>query len=858
MANKSTYSAASRTGITVMTIIFLWCFGVALLIVILNMLLGFADNDAEFRTAFLSMTEEREFETLQHYLELSQRYKTASEDEASAMAETLQTYQKRYNPLNTNLRFQVTDSDGTLLLTNDPNAGTIQTEMASDVYPVTIITEERDIQESVHFDDPLKSFSEIVYGDNSRFLSNPADFQLWFFSDDDVDNAYHQSLPIVQGREPYTDYMVFRSEEEAKEFDYTAAYGKLCTWEIVATSAKNLAEIEDENGQLRSSVVTSVTDSDDADEKETLVLPDEYLESDETKTVVKYKAYGAESEFEVPLAQYYEMKNRGKTVVAANPELEKKLTSGLDITIRGQNIKTLSCDIRTYLPEELTVDDTIKTNYAVFHSLFRHGEWSVIAMFVFLVLAVISGILMCSWAAEPDENGEVNVSPVHGIIYEFFWLLPALVFMAAVFLLQSLLDANSSYRLIAVFSVGMVFCISACSVLWLYTTAVRTKTGKFWSSFGFVRVLNFLFSMLRIGTVSIGAFVLYALFLFLINVFVLPQMDIWMMLPIIVLDVLTVIGVSYCIYSYFELHRHVRQMETGDFSPADHAIPLGGDFSRFDRSLNEITDRVSEIVAKQTKAEHLRTELITNVSHDLKTPLTSIVNYVDLLSREPMASENAAEYLDVLKRQAAKLKKLTVDLVDASKASTGNLTVELMPTDIQVLLSQLAGEYEGQLAEKSLSMVMNAPEEPIMILADGRHIWRVFDNLLNNAGKYALAGTRIYLDVRKIGDEVEISLKNISAMPLNISPDALMERFVRGDASRHTEGSGLGLSIAKDLTSLQNGKLLLETDGDLFKAILRFPIYHLPEPEFSPESALPDAEYLPEQQNEIPETEEES
>ena len=856
MAKKRASSSASRSAVVVMTIIFLWCFGVALLIVILNMLLGFADNDAEFRTAFLSMTEEREYDTLQHYLELTQRSKTATAEEAAIMAETLQTYQQRYNPQNTNLRFQATDSDGKILLTNDPQAGKRQTEMASDVYSVTIITEERDYTENAHFDDPLKSFSEIVYGDNSRFLRNPEDYQLWFFSDDDVDNAYHQTVPIVQGRGPVTGVLFFDSEDEAKAFDYTGVYGRLCTWEIVAMSAKNLAENEIE--QKKTTVTASVTENSTAAETGTRITQNEESVGDGSQTVVKYTYYDAETDFEVPLAQYYEMKNRGKTIVAADPVLEEKLMSGLDITIRGLNIKTLSCDIRTYLPEQLTVDDTIKTNYAVFHSLFRHGEWSVIAMFAFLVLSVVSGILMCSWAVEPDEEGKVSVSRVHGIIFELYWLLPALTFMAAGLLLKNLLRANSSYRLIAVFSVGMVLCISACSVLWLYTTAVRTKTGTFWSSFGVARVLNFLFSMLRVGTVSIGAFVLYSLFIFLLNVLVMPQMDFRLMLPVIALDILTVIGMSYCIYSYFELHRHVRQMETGDFSPADHAIPLGGDFSRFDRSLNEITDRVSEIVAKQTKAEHLRTELITNVSHDLKTPLTSIVNYVDLLSREPMASENAAEYLDVLKRQAAKLKKLTVDLVDASKASTGNLTVELMPTDIQVLLSQLAGEYEGQLADKSLSMVMNAPEEPIMILADGRHIWRVFDNLLNNAGKYALAGTRIYLDVRKISDEVEITLKNVSAMPLNISPDALMERFVRGDASRHTEGSGLGLSIAKDLTALQNGKLLLETDGDLFKAILRFPIYHPPVLEIAPGSEQLDAEPQPEQLPDTPEPKEES
>ena len=290
----------------------------------------------------------------------------------------------------------------------------------------------------------------------------------------------------------------------------------------------------------------------------------------------------------------------------------------------------------------------------------------------------------------------------------------------------------------------------------------------------------------------------------------------------------------YCIYAYFELHKHVREMESGNFEPATHPLPLGGDFARFDDSLNDITHSIEDVVARQTRAEHLRTELITNVSHDLKTPLTSIVNYVDLLSREPMQTEAAGEYLDVLRRQAARLKKLTIDLVDASKASTGNLNVELMPTDLQVLLSQIAGEYEGQLAAKELSLVLNAPEEPLTILADGRQIWRVFDNLLNNACKYALTGTRVYLDVCAENDLVKITLKNISALPLNVSPEVLMERFVRGDASRHTEGSGLGLSIARDLTALQNGILALSTDGDLFKVHLEFPLYHAPE---EPESA---------------------
>ena len=234
------------------------------------------------------------------------------------------------------------------------------------------------------------------------------------------------------------------------------------------------------------------------------------------------------------------------------------------------------------------------------------------------------------------------------------------------------------------------------------------------------------------------------------------------------------------------------------------------------------------MVARQMKAEHLRTELITNVSHDLKTPLTSIVNYVDLLSREQIGSEAAQEYLDVLRRQAARLKKLTTDLVDASKASTGNITVEKQTTNVQVLLDQFGGEYEERLRQNDLELVLSLPDPSVYILADGRLIMRVFDNLLNNACKYALKGTRVYLNASADAQTVTISMKNISAAPLNVSPDELMERFVRGDSSRHTEGSGLGLSIARDLTALQGGVLTLHTDGDLFKAELTFPRYEPP------------------------------
>ena len=227
-------------------------------------------------------------------------------------------------------------------------------------------------------------------------------------------------------------------------------------------------------------------------------------------------------------------------------------------------------------------------------------------------------------------------------------------------------------------------------------------------------------------------------------------------------------------------------------------------------------------VARQMKSERMKTELITNVSHDLKTPLTSLISYVDLLKKEGLTSERAPEYLDVLDRQSQRLKKLTEDLVEASKASTGNIQAKLEDTDVNLLLSQAVGEYSERLAAASLTPVTTLDIAEPHILVDGRLLWRVFDNLLSNVTKYALPGTRVYLTTEARDGKVFVTFRNVSREPLNISAEELMERFVRGDASRNTEGSGLGLSIARSLTELNGGSLALTVDGDLFKATLVF------------------------------------
>lgn len=228
-------------------------------------------------------------------------------------------------------------------------------------------------------------------------------------------------------------------------------------------------------------------------------------------------------------------------------------------------------------------------------------------------------------------------------------------------------------------------------------------------------------------------------------------------------------------------------------------------------------------VAERMKSERMKTELITNVSHDIKTPLTSVINYAMLIGEEPTENEKIREYASVLVRQSEKLKRLTEDLVEASKAASGNLEVLPAPCSASTLVTQAAGEYEDRFAAAELIPVTSLPEEDMTILADSRRMWRVFDNLLSNAVKYSLPGTRVWITLTREENEAVFSFRSISREPLNLSADELTERFVRGDSSRSTEGNGLGLSIAKSLTELQGGVFDLTVDGDLFKVTLRFP-----------------------------------
>ncbi|PKM74156.1 MAG: sensor histidine kinase [Firmicutes bacterium HGW-Firmicutes-16] len=284
--------------------------------------------------------------------------------------------------------------------------------------------------------------------------------------------------------------------------------------------------------------------------------------------------------------------------------------------------------------------------------------------------------------------------------------------------------------------------------------------------------------------------------------------------------IIVVPAVLISVINLRKLQKAGELLSKGDFEKKVDTSKMFWDFKKHGENLNSVGTGMAIAVDQRMKSERLKTELITNVSHDIKTPLTSIINYVDLLQK-PHTEEQEVEYIEVLDRQSKRLKKLTEDLVEASKASTGNMSVVLVPTSVQEIVQQSVGEYAERLAAGKIEPVVTIENPEMSVMADGRLLWRVLDNLLNNVCKYAQSGTRVYINARTEENRVAISVKNISKDPLNISAVELMERFVRGDSSRSTEGSGLGLNIARSLVELQKGSFSLSVDGDLFKAEIR-------------------------------------
>ena len=456
--------------------------------------------------------------------------------------------------------------------------------------------------------------------------------------------------------------------------------------------------------------------------------------------------------------------------------------------------------------------------------------WLTAVLFVLCLALVI--FLLCAAGHKEGVEG-IHLNWVDKIPLDLY-LVVAILLGAGLFALGiDLSGASWWFMIVLIALLGAALVLLAMSVL--MTLSTRFKSGAFWKNTVIYFCLRLLLRMLKAikagvsycathlhlywqaGLIFVG--VSLAELFFLAAFSRSAVVVIWVIAKLIEAPLLVLIVISLQ-----KLKAGGEALAEGNLNASVDLKHMYGVLRSHGENLNSIAQGMQKAVQQQLKSERFRTDLITNVSHDIKTPLTSIVNYVDLLKKEDVQPEKAKEYIAVLDRQSARLKKLTEDLVEASKASSGTLPVHLEAVDVNVLLSQVSGEYQSRFELCKLEPIVKLSSEDPQILADGKLLWRVFDNLLSNICKYAMPGTRVSFTSEVQDGRVSLSFKNITNYPLDITADELLERFVRGDSSRSTEGSGLGLSIAQSLTGLQKGTFDLVVDGDLFKANLSFPL----------------------------------
>ena len=469
------------------------------------------------------------------------------------------------------------------------------------------------------------------------------------------------------------------------------------------------------------------------------------------------------------------------------------------------------------------------------------------------VLALLCFIFLLCSAGHKNGREGITPSAIHEIHLDVYTVVVAVGAFTGLYLAFGWIGMNLSNMinlivLVVLFAAEVIWC-----TLYFMELAIRLKMGKWWQNTilyrvfrffgrfckrvfrGIVKLIRGIPMVWRTALLCLAVCVVefFGLMLFYNNTDVL--LFFWAIEKFILCGAITFVALMCK-----ELQEGSEALADGDLNYKLDTSHMVLSFKEHGENLNRIGEGISAAVEQRMKSEHLKTELITNVSHDIKTPLTSIINYADLIGKEVSGDakdtgdgagtetaqereQHISEYAEVLLRQSQKLKKLLDDLLEASKATTGNLEVHPEVCDVSVLLSQAVGEYEQRFSEKKLETIVKQPEETVKVMADGRHLWRVFDNLLNNIYKYAQAGSRVYLNVEHDGQNANIIFRNMSAYPLEMSPEELEERFTRGDRSRHMEGNGLGLSIAKSLTELQKGDMEIVTDGDLFKVVITLP-----------------------------------
>ena len=489
-------------------------------------------------------------------------------------------------------------------------------------------------------------------------------------------------------------------------------------------------------------------------------------------------------------------------------EIVKETERGITADVSYDEFRIERYTLAGYVRENMTADDSLRQEYQLLSWAVSHrvllivlaalGVVGMLAMFVFLMYA--------AGHAAGHEGIHLNwFDRIPLDVLTLLYLLPLLFGVRLLNLISFPSDTGSMLVLQAALVAAYLICGLSLLLSYASTLASRIKAGTWYQNTVIWRVLTFLWRVLcRLGrtvrylcrnlplywrSALVWAGLCFIELIFIMLTGCTGSFFVWWLIGRVLLTAPLILAVI----NMKKLRDGGERLASGDLTSQIDTSRMFWVFKQHADDLNAIGTGMQKAVEQQTRAERLKTELITNVSHDIKTPLTSIVNYVDLLKKEQIEPESARAYLDALE-----------------------------PTDVNVLLGQVMGEYESRLEAGQLEPVVQTDPSGPKILADGRLLWRVFDNLLSNICKYAMPGTRVYLSSSVNGGKVTICFKNISRYPLNISADELMERFVRGDSSRSTEGSGLGLSIAQSLTGLQGGAFALTIDGDLFKAAVTF------------------------------------
>lgn len=570
-----------------------------------------------------------------------------------------------------------------------------------------------------------------------------------------------------------------------------------------------------------------------------------YADLKSKKIYTNKKEYSNPAELEENIKK---MKKLGKYVVV-RPKL-----SEFESNLTNEDALTWRDDIKYSGPqtEDFVFVSAVDTSYPIQDSFYAENQLfekyassgtviAVLGMIAFGML-IVCLVWLTIVAGRSNRDDELHLNwfdawktEVAATVVIVLWLIPVLLSGCILSLTDLFMDLNNDlatlygyYNYVMnsipyVIGGGILAAYTCLMFLVGYLSLVRRlKAGTMWKNSVLHMIVQFVHQVsINIGSVWKVVIIFGGLFL----IHGAAQISGHSVLFVILLPI-DIVAFVYLVYQTIgkkKIKQGISQIAHGEIDYKIDTTGLSGEQKEVAELVNVIGTGLNKAVEKSVKNERLKTDLITNVSHDIKTPLTSIINYVELLKQENFEDPKIRRYIEVLEQKSQRLKTLTEDVVEASKVSSGNISLDMMNLNLVEMIQQTSGEFQEKFAARNLEEVLNLPEEEAMICVDGRRTWRVLENIYNNAAKYAMEGSRIYADLTVLEDQVLFTLKNVSAYPLNISADELTERFIRGDISRSTEGSGLGLSIAKTLTEMQKGQFELYLDGDLFKVTIRFP-----------------------------------